>query len=659
MSHRAPFPRRRLLIAVAACALQVAACDELGLTIDEDAFDDADVSDAGGDAADTTTDTGPEVIQIQARFAREGTDFYRLPWPSDARLTVEGGVDLSDFPDTRVDLLRRYVAAIESSVRGFSLMPVIYVPLEGDPIPETTPMPADSLSPTGPVQLIDVSEDGCGDRIPVELHMNHSVDALFPDNVLAVAPVPGFVLRPATPYALVVLHTLGAEDGYGVVGTDEASAALDGTHADAILSASFAPARACLPEAGVPLDSVAVATVFTTQDPVTELRALRDFVADPAKTATPVVTSFEYSDTVSRAGYAVYTGTYDTPMFQDGTSPYASVGGEIHFDAAGEPIVQRTEEVPFAVAVPREPSRSLRLLIWVDGTGAGQTSWVGSRVTQAMLAEGFVVANYVPQFHDTRATPGANEELHSFNYLNPESFRNTFRQQVADTAYFLRVMTEARDQMPDLPEYSTTRVVYGGQSQGSLVGAMVAGVEPNIEAFMLNGVAAYLSTVAVSRKDPFDIQALVADLTGISHDFDRFHPLMALAQMGGDATDPQSFAPYWTGWDGNPDGADILLINGIDDYTSSVASMNALTISGDAAPVDPAGWEADPFGVWDREPEAAPIEGNRRALDGTPRTIATIMSETTGHFTMYDRADVRATAIEFLSTAADGSAVVE
>ena len=220
-------------------------------------------------------------------------------------------------------------------------------------------------------------------------------------------------------------------------------------------------------------------------------------------------------------------------------------------------------------------------------------------------------------------------------------------------------MTEAVDQMPGLPEIDASRIVYAGQSQGSLIGTMVAAVEPRIEAYMLNGVGAYLSITAVERVDPIDIPALVANVAGIQRGYTRFHPLMALAQTGGDVADPHSFASSWRGWDANPDGCDMLLVDGIDDHTTPERSMNAIVISGDAAPITPAGWNVDPFGVWDRGAETMPIVGNRTTFGGGTRTHAAFLSGTTGHFTIYDRDDVRELAIAFLRSAADGEARVE
>lgn len=634
------------IVALVAISALGGACDDLSLL---------DSEDLGFDVQETGPDATANYQSVEAVFAADGDDFYRMPWPFDARLSDDGLVDLSDFPDPGVDIFRRYVAGVEANVRGFSLMPVIYVRVDENPIPSGPPHPTESLLVDGSAQLIALG-DRCGDRVPIEVAISTDEDDYINGTVLTVAPVPGFPLRPSQTYAFVALRSLGNPDGFQLEPSAELEQALAGQHVDPSINQAVEPLMDCLADAELELADIAAAAVFTTQDPITEVRALRDFVWSQADAPQP--SGFAYSDTWSRAGYETYLGTYETPMFQDGLSPYAITGGAIHFEDDGSPIVQREETVPFTVAVPTTGEAPYRLLIWVDGTGADDTSWVDSEVTQSMLRAGFVVAGYTPQFHGSRATPGSDEELHSFNYLNPDSFRNTFRQQIADTSYFVRLMTESRSALTELPEIDDSRIAYAGQSQGALIGAMLAAVESEIDTYMLNGVGGYLSITAVERVDPIDIPALIADIAGIDRNYTRFHPLMALAQLGGDVSDPQNFAREWVGWPGNPDGVDMLIVNGVDDHTTPVRSMNSIAVAGNVSPLDPPGWNIDPFEVWNGAAQTAPLVHNRESVDGTPRTHAAFLSGTTGHFTIYRRDDAQEMAVEFLRSGVEGNATL-
>ena len=87
-----------------------------------------------------------------------------------------------------------------------------------------------------------------------------------------------------------------------------------------------------------------------------------------------------------------------------------------------------------------------------------------------------------------------------------------------------------------------------------------------------------------------------------------------------------------------------------------LAALNAIAIAGNVDLVAPAGWDPDPFEVWNGGEASAPISGNRTAQDGTLRTHIAIQDATTGHFTIYDREETRERAVAFLRSAADGQA---
>jgi len=610
-------------------------------------------------AAEDAGDTGDSDTQTQAltvRYDRSGGSFYDMPWPSDARLTGDGHVDLSDFPENDDPFVGLFLDVIEAEVSGFSTMPVVYIGLDSLPGIESVPTPAQTLESDSSVQLLDVSGANCGLRHPIEVGISSREDRFLEPNLIMAAPVPGFVLAPETPYALVVLERFGSESGFHLESPAAFQAAMDaGNHGLDLLSD-------CLDGAGLVRDDIAVATVFTTQDPVGELLRMRNQVADPDRTQTPEISDWRLEDAASIAGrYQSWRGTFSTPIFQAGESPYAGSGGGLVFDADGEPEVQRWEDVPFMITWPETSDPPYPVLIWEDGTFADLTSHVHSNVTARALRAGFAIATFEAQFHGERATPGSDEQLHTFNYFNPESFRTVFRQQAVDTAYFVRLLRESIDELEGLPEVETGRLVYAGQSQGAIVGAITAGVEPGISAYALNGVGAYLSITMIERQDPDDINLQLRTLMGVEDPLNRFHPLVALAQLGGDVADPINFGPRWRGWEGAESGSSLFLINGQLDHTTPERSVNSMTISGDAAPVDEPdepGWNPDPFGVWDVQPLPLDISGNTTSLDGTELTIATVLDASEGHFTMYNQEWARALVIGFLETGATGTPVL-
>ncbi|PJB43749.1 MAG: hypothetical protein CO108_09680 [Deltaproteobacteria bacterium CG_4_9_14_3_um_filter_63_12] len=294
-------------------------------------------------------------------------------------------------------------------------------------------------------------------------------------------------------------------------------------------------------------------------------------------------------------------------------------------------------------------------MIWSDGTGASRTSHMSRAVVSQAIDAGFAVASFVPQMHDIRAPAGADATIHSFNFMNLESGRTVFRQQVIDTMVYIRVL---RDQLPlqaGVGELDSTRLVYGGHSQGGIVGAMTAGVDPDLVAYVLNGTGSYLSVTVAHRTDPADIAALLSAIMGLSKDrITVEHPLVQLMQLTADSVDPHNYSPYWAGDAERPAGASVFLTNGMLDVTTFPPSIDAMTISGDAAPLAPMGWDPDPIGVWDREAETPPLQGNRQAFDGSDLTTASYLSATTGHPTLHLNPALQAAAVEFWSTALVG-----
>lgn len=669
-----------LLLHLSACGSDLSGLDgsDPGTTVDDG---DPPVTDEVTDDDDgplptegpTGVECPPELVEqadlqpttegatIVPRFETAGDDFYRMPWPSDYRRHPDGRVDLGDFPNGSQPIVRLFVETIEEFVTGYSAMPVIYVALDGAPEVLSLPAPQQTIAPDSPVQLIDLSAEHCGDRTPIVLEYNYAGDRYRGDQVLSATPVVGFPLAPERSYALIVTVNLGHEDGFCSEPAQELAELLAGNHANGALVSSFAPLAPCLSEMGMGLDQIAGATVFTTQDAVGETRTLVDAVHGDDSIDAPTLRDWRLVEEDEDRDYVSYRAEYDTPIFQTGVSPYNNSGeGVFEFDGNGAPIVQRWEEVPLVISWPDGVTGPVPVMIWVDGTGARLLPHRNQRVARAAFEAGFAVASFSPQFHGDRAVAGSDEVNHSFNYANPASGRTVFRQQVADTSYYIRVLREALpDVIGDLPELDTDTLVYGGQSQGGLVGAMLAGVEGEIDAYFLNGTGSYITETVLERKDPFDIAAMLEDFVQVDGGLDEFHPVIALVQLGADPVDPYNYARYWSGWEEHPSGSHMFLANGMLDHTTPQRLVEHITIVGDLAPIAPAGWDVDPYGLWDRAPEVLPISGNRTALDGSPLTLVTYLDEEQGHYTVFRVPEVRELMVSFWETALNGTPVVE
>lgn len=592
---------------------------------------------------------------IVISYEPDGDGFFDTPWPSDSRLNAQGGADLAKMPDAL--LIRLYRPVLEA-VRGTSLMPVTYMRLSRYPGAAAIPLPPKTIEPGSPVQLIDVSEAGCGERVPLRVDVDQVGDKFIPANTLRAVPMPGFILKPARPYALVVLKTFGAEAGMAAVRPSAVTGALtDG--ATGALADSYAPLRRCLPSANLSADDIATATVFTTQDATIEARLMRDVVLDKQKTQAPVISDWKRVESQLENELAdIYEGSFEAPIFQQGMTPYSGRGGDLAFDEQGMPVVQRYEKVPFTVAIPKNAQDGAPVLVWEDGTGAGKLSHIGDAHIDQALADGFVVFNFTPQFHAPREPSFDDPVTNTFNYLNPASGRTVFRQQAAETIYAVRVIREALQSQEGVPRLDDQRLLYGGHSQGAIVGGIVAGITDLFAGYALNGIGGYLSTTIIYRKDYTDIEKTIRNSLGVDRVLDRYHPAVQLAQLGVDAVDPQSYAPNWKGIPGEFKGSHVFMVNGNRDDTTAPDGISAITVAGDTPVLNPPGWEPDPYGIWQDPTAALPASATRTSADGDPLTFAAYLVDGSNHFTIYGRRRARELFNQFWRTGYEGVPVL-
>ena len=633
VSGRSP----RLTLVLAATALLTAACDDL---IDP-----------------VTPEPEPEPSVL--RFDPDGADFYRMPWPHDARRTDAGTVDVLDFPNPRnVSLLKLYLEVATRDVQGFATMPVVYVASDEPLDPSALPTPAGSRAPEALVQLVALSDERCGERVPIDVQVRDDGDRFEAPHMLVAAPTLGATLHPATPYALLLRRGLSTAGGDPVAPAPAFRAALRGTHPDGRLVASHAPLHRCMPELADD-DDLLLATVFTTQDPVEELLRLRETVRDPDALTLPELVDLERSAGWSTGSRDVWFGVFEAPIFLAGETPYTAEGGELVFDDAGAPVVQRWEDVPFTVTLPAGASGPLPVVVWLDGTGATLTSPIGDGWYTRALAEGMAVATFVAPFHDSRAVAGSDEVLSSFNFLNPAAGRTVFRQQATEVSVFLRVLAEQVNPWLADAEVAASldleRAVYGGHSQGALVGSLAIAVEPDFHAAVLNGTGGWLAVTVTERKDVLDIALLVRTLFGTRNPLDRFHPVVQLVQMSAEVVDPHNYVRRWRGSPEDPDGLHVLVINGDEDPTTHVDSVDQMTLTAGLPLIEPAGWDPDPHGLFDVRRVTLPLSPDTATPGGEPVLHATWLEGGGGHFTIYRSAAVRDLAVQLWRSTVDGA----
>ena len=580
----------------------------------------------------------------------EGEGFWDRPFPSDERI-VDGHPDLDGFPGSGVMPIFDAYLALAPLLDGWGTNSPIFVrfaePIDTDLLPD----PEASVGPDSPILLIDIDlrSPYRGERIPVVVEFTEVGDQYGASNLLAVAPMPGFPLRPATRYALILRSPLArpGEMPSGWTQDPYWAGTVDTLHI-----------------AGVDLEGVAAATRFTTQDPVGELARVAEAIQSGAVGVPPWEPELTFRDEGSSV--TAYEGFVTVPIWQAGERPYREGGGFV-FDSAGRPQVQGWERVRFGLTVPRDPppEGGWPIVLYSHGTGGDHTSFIEGQSAEgpALGHRGLAVFGISQPLHADRGTPDTNVEFDTFNYTNPEAGRTSFRQGAADQIWLAELLSSAGNGFtfegtPIAVRHD--RLAFFGHSQGAMVGALGAPwLSRRCNAVGLSAAGGGTAASAILKVDPIPVEPLLAAAMGVpSGTLTAQHPVLGLVQMLSEATDPMNYAPYWYAeapiWPAGPPVA-VLLTEGLEDTFTppftieSLATAARMPIAGNMV-AEPAGFELRGLGASDR-----PLARNVTAWNGDEVTAGLAQFAGEGHFAIYDNADAKDLYKDFLETAAAGA----
>ena len=494
--------------------------------------------------------------------------FFDHPWPSDLRKESDGFIRFEGFPNPRKKpILIGYIESLQGVLTGFSPAAPGFLRFTTPLAESSLPTPSDSLDPSASVQLIDIEPSSAeyGERKRVSLFFRADVGAYWPENTLAFMPTLGYPLLPSTRYALVVTNAVRAKDSglvepsadlRAVLGRDPASGST-ATAGDAL-----ADAVTELETAGISRSTIVHLAVFTTNDPVAETAKIRDFVLQsyPA----PKLLDGTLSKAEQSGFYDTYEGRYGpTPNFQKGKIPFVKIadGGQLSFDAKGEPVVVNDFDLRFAITVPKEsacpmPAKGYPIVLYAHGTGGNYRSFIGSKREGTALAKRCIATIGIDQiFHGDR--PGADAgkpEFLFFNVQNPIAVRANGPQSAIDVVQQARLFTDTKLTIPASVTLSSEirfdadRLAFMGHSQGGLNGPIFLAVDDQARGGMLSGSGSMISIALLEKTAPLDIAGLVKTVfLGLLGDevdeLNLFHPAMCLAQSIVDPTDPIHYVP--------------------------------------------------------------------------------------------------------------------
>ncbi len=461
------------------------------------------------------------------------------------------GSGMARFPNPTESPILARVLDIAAERRAASQVPVGWVRFSGP----VAPPPHVMTGLDGPVLLLDVDPTSPerGRLVPC-MAQALNTDAYVPENVLAMAARPGFVLAPSRDYAFVVLRSLGGE-GTPLAHPPEVAdlAARDPSH-DAALQT--------LELLGLSRDQVAAYTAFRTGDAVQEEASLADAVAKEHPVEV-VGLHVDPDDGLLHERFCELHGVVTLPQFQEGTPPFDQ-DGLFTSGVGGLPQKLRDEEAPVAITLPRTPMPpgGYPLVVYSHGSGGLSTQVVdrGRREVPKGPYEkgkgpGHVLAAYglaavgVAQPQNPERLEGAV----STTFINPNNlaaYRDTIRQGALEHRLALDALLRLRIP-PGLVagcvgldegelRFDPARVFVMGQSQGAIYANMAGGSNAGVHGVVPTG-AGGLWSLQILTTDRYDGTALVGFVLGTKEARTHLHPAIHALQW---AWEPVETALY-------------------------------------------------------------------------------------------------------------------
>ncbi|MBK6685525.1 MAG: hypothetical protein IPG45_13735 [Deltaproteobacteria bacterium] len=597
--------------------------------------------------------------------------FLSHPFPADGLMKPSGLIRLDHFPNpTESSTLKDYLGVFSAEIRGFSVTSGLYLAFSGPVDPGSFPSdPSAALSEGAPVELIDVdpSSPERGRRFPLRLRYRDEASLYLPAHHLIALPPFGATLRGGTRYALLLNEEVRTPSGEPVVTTQRLRNLLAKGCPDpgpSRLSEAFQPLAKLLDEQGRSPKEIVGATVFTTQQPVEEMRAL----VEVAK-AQPVPNARNFAKYQRQARFSDrYLAELELPGFQSGQIPFRSLGdgGAFRRDADGKVMVDHQETTRIGISIPADqtmPADGWPVVLYSHGTGGSYQSTYDDEVSDRLGRVGIAVIGYDQTLHGPRDPTGSDPNLTFFNLFNPIAARDNVRQGAADLAVLAQVIDQLvvpAEVAGQAHHFDVNRMGFLGHSQGSLVGAPFMAADTTMKAAVYSGLGAILSITLQERKDIVDFSALLSSLLQFPEGevLDDFHPVLTLIQTFIEPADPIAYAR--THYEAPPGGLlrDYLMVEGFLDFASPARGQEAFATAAHFPVVAPV-HRLPEAAVWlGPAAQEAPATDNVMGAGG-PVTAGLIQYPEETHFPIFDNGDANRRYVEFLRSALiDGQATI-
>jgi hypothetical protein len=577
-------------------------------------------------------------------------DFFRLPFPNDARVSAAGALDMDDFPRPGAsflgfDLVDMYVDALVEDFIGFSTVAVVTFRFServdfGSICSECNAVRWIDVTPGDPDNGSEPSRSwayttgrtlyNCAQRLVVRISSNNP-------------------LKAGHTYAVYVTTAARAEvSGASAAQDADFAAVMSATRptGDAALEHAwdqYAPFRDYLTAEGIAPSTVAGAAVFTVQDAASRMRAvataaaaepapaLQDVTLCDGTAVSPCDDGGERACGSPNADFHEIHGRVRIPIYQQGTAPYEFDGGALAV-AGGVATKVRDENVCFALTIPRnatQPAGGWPYVVFGHGTGGSMRSAITNDVSAALANATTPTATigFDGVVHGARAN-GSTRDTDGlmFNVVNPPAARDNHLQGAVDVIHLMRLHEVGTIAVPGVGDVvlDGSKRFYFGHSQGSNVGTPALAMSNMAPAAVLSGAGALLTSSLMDKKSPVDASAGLKFL--IDPDFDGHHPVMTVFQTYFDPTDTINFAPMLVR---RPEAGiaskHIFMSYGPGDTFSP---PDSLTRMAGAAGLPVAAPVIEDIG---RPTVTRPVTANMTGGDGQPRTAAVFQYQPSGY----------------------------
>ncbi len=579
------------------------------------------------------------------------TSLFDAPFPSDD-LVKAGHVDLHQWanPD-KVTLIDQCLALLTRDARAFAQAGAIYLRAGGALDPASLPALATSVTDEAAVFVtaVDPQSPDFLKKHPVQVAFLADGGPMGDKNLLAILPLQGAPLRPNTRYAAVVTSRVRYADQTAParsVTLDLLAAGQTPPGLESSLAHAYRDAFVLLTAGLQPENDVVALALFTTDDRAAEiLTVYNDALAHHP--VTPLASAPTLTETYDN--YCVFSSTLDVPVYQHGTPPYNTEGGDWQFDAAGKPLFDHMETARIWFTVPRGPvpEGGVPGVVFIGTGGGGERPLIergvavsqgfttavkaGSGPAQEFARVGWAGVQIDGTLEGIRNTTHGNEDFLLFNVFNPAALRDNVRQSALEIRLLraaLRNVSFAAQACPGVGaspfRLHDQRVAVMGHSMGATILPLTLSDVTAFDAAILSGAGGSYIANVMDKLLPLPVKPVAEGLLGYDvrgRTLTALDPALTLFQWAVESSDAQIYAPRILTQSGAPH---ILMLQGLVDHyilpsiANSVSLGMGLDLAGPALDAQQPELQqlhqpflADMLALFGKQPLPLPVTGNR------------------------------------------------